>query len=549
MTREHNIADVQEAVARAAPDREAIVFRDRRISYARFAERWRRLANHLSGAGFGCVAPRAALAGWQSGQDLLALYLHNGNEYLEGMIGGFAARMAPFNVNYRYVEDELAYLLNDAGATAIIYHAAFRDRIAAVRRRTPSLSHLIQVDDGSGNPLLPGAIDYEAAIAGAADARPDVACSPDDLYVLYTGGTTGMPKGVLWRQADILINALGGDQMDSLEGFGDRATKLGGARVMAAAPFMHGAGHWAALASLNSGNTIVIQDEVTRLDPDDIWSCVARERVNLLQIVGDAFARPLIDQLSAKTYDLGSLRQLISGGAILNAEHKRALLRQLPQLAIADGVGSSEAGAQARSVTTRDNAEAPAHFALGPNAVVLSGDKREIVPPERHEIGWLAQRGRIPLGYLGDEAKSRATFFEVGGQRVSVPGDRARYLADGTIALLGRESMTINSGGEKIFAEEVEHAIKRHPEVYDAVVTASPSDRWGQAVAAVVSLRPGARIGAAEIIESCADHLARYKLPKIVVFRDVIARSPSGKADYRWAQQQVAARDPAEAGA
>ncbi|HEX7034642.1 MAG TPA: acyl-CoA synthetase [Pseudomonadales bacterium] len=545
MRPELSIAEVHEALAEALPEREALVFRDRRFTFAEWNDRTRRFGNYLRGLGLGCHTDRARLAGWESGQDHLALYLYNGNEYLEGMVGAYKARVAPFNVNYRYVDDELVYLLNDARARAIVYHAQFAPRVAEVRERVPTLEHLIQVDDASGNALLPGAVPYEAALAASPATRCDDV-SPDDLYILYTGGTTGMPKGVLWRQSDILFSALGGGAHPSLESLVD-AARAGGMRMLPAAPFMHGAGHWIALSALHGGHTCIVQDRVERLDPADIWRVCERERVDFLQIVGDAFGRPLLDELARGRYDLGALRILLSGGAPLNASLKAQFLERLPELSIIDGLGSSETGGQGAHVSNRETGAATGRFNPGPDNVIVDETLTRVLPPGHEGLGWWAKRGRVPLGYLGDREKTERTFVTIDGVRHAVPGDRARHLTDGTVELHGRDSVTINSGGEKIFAEEVEHALKQHAAVYDAVVTGRPSERWGSEVVAVVRLVDGARVGEAELIEACSAHLARYKLPKAIVFRDEIVRSPSGKADYRWAAAQVRTESPATA--
>jgi 3-oxocholest-4-en-26-oate---CoA ligase len=538
-----NIATVNEAIAAAFPDKEAIVFRDRRITFRQLDERTRRLANYLISRGLHVQRPRAQLKPWESGQDHLALYLFNGNEYLEGMLGGYKARVAPFNVNYRYVEEELEYLLNNARARAIIYHASFAPRVAAVRGKVPSLAVFIQVADGSGEPLLPGAVDYETALAQSSAERPPLEWSPDDLYILYTGGTTGMPKGVLWRQADILVAALGGRGADgrileTLDAYVERA-KTVSMKTFPAAPYMHGAGHWIALSALHQGNTVFIQSDVEKLDPADILSLIEREKINFLQIVGDAFARPIVDAIRHGHYDLSSLGIILSGGAPLNASIKGEILDLLPNIMIVDGLGSSEAGGQGSQISNKQTGASTGKFVPGPDNVVVDEAMTKVLPPGHDGMGWWAKRGFVPLGYLDDAAKTERTFVMIGAERFAVPGDRARHLADGSIELHGRDSVTINSGGEKIFAEEVEHALKHHPAVYDAVVAGRPSERWGQEVVAVIQLRDGARVTDAELSAECAKHIARYKLPKAYVYRDVIVRSPSGKADYRWAKAQA----------
>ncbi len=541
-----NLADIHEAIAAAIPERECIVHGDRRLTWAEVNERSRRLANLLVAHGLGATRERATLAPWESGQDHLALYLYNGCEYLEGMLGAFKARIAPFNVNYRYVAEELVYLLRDARPRAIVYHARFAPLLDRVRREVDGLDLLLQVADGSNEPLLDGALDYEAALAAASADPPPVTRSPDDLYVIYTGGTTGMPKGVLWRQADIFVTALGGQRADgsefeSLDAIVEHARR-GRSRSLPAPPFMHGAASWNAFTTFHAGGTVVIQRETRHLDPRDVWRTIERERVTSMLIVGDAFARPLVDELQTGAYDASSLKLLVSGGAPLNPTLKRALHELLPGLTLLDAVGSSETGRQGQSFSAAASEVTSGRFQPVRDNCVLSDDRTRVLEVGSVETGWLAKRGRVPLGYLGDEEKTRRTFPEVGGVRYALPGDRARVGADGAIELLGRDSVTINSGGEKIFAEEVEHALKHHPAVYDAVVVGRPSERWGQEVVALVRLRDGAAVGVQELLDECARHVARYKLPKAVFFLDEIVRSPSGKADYRWAQAEALAR-------
>ncbi|MEZ5142060.1 MAG: acyl-CoA synthetase [Acidimicrobiales bacterium] len=541
---EFNLAAVNEAVAAAVPDREAIVHGDRRISYAKLTERTRRLANYLLGRGLTVERERSDLRGWESGQPHLGLYLHNCPEYLEGMIGAYKARVAPFNVNYRYVEEELRYLFADSGARALVYHSAFAPLLEAVRADLPQLQVLLQVPDQSGNDLLPDAVWYEDALASVHADRPDVEWSPDDLYILYTGGTTGMPKGVLWRQADIFPAALGGRDLGTGQEWPDLDTivetaRSGGVKFLPAPPFMHGAAHWMAFNGLTGGHTIVLPSETRHLDPADVWTTVEREGANIVLIVGDAFARPLLDELDRRTYDLSSMMMLVSGGAALSAPVKAAFLERNPAMAIMDGLGSSETGQQASQVLASGTEASTGTFNPGPGMCIVSEDLTRVLPPGSTELGWLAQEGRVPLGYLGDEAKTAKTFPVIDGVRYSVPGDRATYTADGLLDLRGRDSVTINSGGEKIFAEEVEQALAHHPAVYDVVVAGRPSERWGNEVVAVVQLRDDMRASAEELIAECEKHIARYKLPKDVVFVDKVQRSPSGKADYRWARTQV----------
>ena len=537
-----NLATVSEAVSEVDPDREAIIFRNRRITYGVLRDRSRRLANLLLDRGFGIRTRRDQLQDWESGQDHLGIYLYNGNEYLEGMLGAFKARLAPFNINYRYVDEELVYLLNNAQTRVLLFHSSLADRVRAVRDRVPSLELLVQVADDQSD-LLPDALDYETALADSDAHRPDVEWNPDDLYILYTGGTTGMPKGVLWRHRDILIATLGGRRasghiLGSLDEYVDRARGMG-RKSLPAPPFMHGAGHWNALQMLNAGGTVVVQDDVLRFDPKNVLEIIAREAVTTLLIVGDAFGRPLADELTNNTHDVSSLRNIITGGAIMTANVKRELIELIPHVNIIDSAGSSETGGQASHVSNAKSGAATGRFSLTPNNAVLAEDLSQVLAPGHDGLGWWARSGNIPLGYLDDEAKTRETFPTVDGIKYSVPGDKVRLLSDGTLELRGRESVTINSGGEKIFAEEVEQAVKHHPAVFDAVVTGRGAERWGNEVVAIVQLKEGVATSEESLLGECERHIARYKLPKAFIFLEAIVRSPSGKADYRWAKEIV----------
>jgi acyl-CoA synthetase (AMP-forming)/AMP-acid ligase II len=529
---DHNAAALHEAVAAAVPDRPCLVAGGVTRTWAGVTDRTRRLAAILSGAGLGLRRDPEAVAPWESPHDHVALYLHNGHEYLEGMIGAWKARAASVNVNYRYVAAELRYVLADSGARAVIYHGAFAPTLASVLDGLPEVALLLQVDDGSGAALLPGAVRYEDALA-AADPVPPVGLSPDDRYVLYTGGTTGMPKGTLWRQGDFLATALGvsGPASSIVAAARDRA----GLRVLPSAPLMHGAAHWNALSAWTSGGTVVVQDDPTRFDAADVLAVCARQRVSSLQIVGDPFARPLLDALDARpgAYDLSSLRFLLSGGAILSPPVKQRLREALPGIRIVDVLGSSEAGRQA--VAGGDGSFRPER-----TTVVLSDDRGRVLTPGEPEVGWLAQAGRVPLGYLGDQAKTAATFPVIDGVRHSVAGDRVRLRDDGTLDLLGRDAATINTGGEKVYAEEVEQALTSHPAVADAVVVGRPSDRWGNEVVAVLSAREGApRPTDDDVRTHCRQVLASYKVPKSFLWVPEVARSPAGKPDYAWARSIV----------
>jgi len=536
-----NLALIHEALATAFPERECIITPVRRLTYGQVCDRMRRLANVLHQTGFGARRERAELASHESGQDHLGIYMLNCPEYIETMLGAYRARVAPFNVNYRYVDDELLYLLEDSDCTALVYQGRYAPTLARLRDRLPKLRLLLQVADGSGEPLLPGALDYEAALASASAAPPPVMPSPDDLYILYTGGTTGAPKGVLWRQEDIYHAAMTGgapglEGVATYDGIVEQARTNGGfMRIMATPPLMHGAAQWVSFGALHQGGSVVLQGKPEKLDPDDVLGSVERERCNMLTLVGDAFARPILDHLQQRSYDLSSLFIIGSGGAILSPHFKQALLEHVPHAMVVDGFGASETGAQGSHATKAGDTAETGKFAMT-TTVVLKADLSGRIEPGTDETGWLAKPGRVPLGYYKDAAKTAKTFPVIDGTRYAVPGDHAQIRADGTLVVLGRGSVCINSGGEKIYPEEVEQVLRRHPAVADAVVVGTPDERFGEQVTAVVQPRAGQSIDQAALASFAAQHLARYKLPRTIVFVDEMVRSPSGKPDYRWAK-------------
>src|SRR3954451_6140421 len=537
MSEQFNLALVNEVITAAMPDREVLVWRDRRLTYGQLGERSRRLASYLHGRGLGVRRDRSLLAGHESGQDHVALYMFNGNEYLESMLGAFKSRTVPVNVNYRYVDDELVYLFTNSQSRAVIYHGCFAERVDKLRSQ---LDVLIQVDDGSGAELLPGAVDYEQALAASSPELPDIGHSPDDLYVLYTGGTTGMPKGVLWRQHDVFMNTMGGrvpgvwDAVTSYDEVRERAVTGGDLSMLLIPPFMHGAAQWGTFVMMGNGAKVVLPDGNTHVDPADVLRTVERERCTTITVVGDAVARPLLAEIETGRYDLSCLAVISNGSAPLTPAIKERLLEQLPNIFINDAVGSSETGAQGSHLSAK-GAVQTGTFNPGPGSTVVSEDLTQVLSPGHEGLGWFAQEGWVPLGYLGDPEKTARTFPVIEGTRYAVPGDRARLLADSAIEVLGRDSVTINTGGEKVFAEEVESAIASHPAVQDVTVCGRPSERWGSEVVAVVQLASEAT---PEQLEThAAQAIARYKLPKAWVFVDRVQRSPSGKADYRWARE------------
>ncbi|MGH3957469.1 acyl-CoA synthetase, partial [Mycobacterium sp.] len=518
---------VAAAIGAVIGDRELVIQGDRRYTYAQIIERSNRLAAYLHSRGLGCHTERSALAGHEVGQDLVGLYAYNGNEFVEALLGAFGARVAPFNVNFRYVKSELQYLLADSGASALIYHAAFAPRVAEVLPDLPKLRVLIQIADDTGNDLLYGAVNYETIVRSSAPAPLTVQHSPDDLYVLYTGGTTGMPKGVLWRQHDIFMTSFGGRNLVTGETVGSidelvaGVTAGPGTKLLILPPLIHGAAQWSVMTAITTGQTLVFPAVVGHLDADDVVRTIEREKVAAVTVVGDAMARPLLAAIEKGSADVSSLAVVANGGALLTPYVKQRLIDVLPNAVVVDGVGSSETGSQ-MSHLSATGAVSTGTFNAGPDTFVAAEDLGSILQPGHDGMGWLAQRGYVPLGYKGDAAKTARTFPVIDGVRYAVPGDRARHRADGSIELLGRDSVCINSGGEKIFVEEVETALASHPAVADVVVAGRPSERWGEEVVAIVTLADGAAADAEELIAHAAKSLARYKLPKAIVFRPVI---------------------------
>jgi len=536
-----NLGLAQQAIAARTPDRECIVTPTRRLTYARVAERARRLGNVLAAHGLGCHRERRELQNHESGQDHVGIYMLNCPEYIEGMLGAYLARVAPFNVNYRYVDDELLYLLADSDAAGVIYQARYAPTLARIRDRLPKLRVLIQLADESGNALLPGAVDYEAALAAAPDTMPAGAPSSDDLYILYTGGTTGAPKGVLWRQEDIFHGAMTGGAPglpgpETVEQLAENAAGNGGfMRVMTTPPLMHGAAQWLGFGAIHQGGTLVLQGKPERFDPAEVLDLVVREGCNTLTMVGDAFARPLVEELRRREYDLSKLYIIGSGGAILSPHMKEALLEFAPHAMVVDGFGASETGAHGSHATRKGDTAQTGKFAMM-NTLILKQDLTGSLPPESEDTGWVARSGHVPLGYYKDAAKTAKTFPTIEGVRYAVPGDHAHFNPDGSINVLGRGSVCINSGGEKIYPEEVEQVLRKHPAVYDAVVVGTPDERFGEQVTAVIQPRQGETLDQADLADFASRHLARYKLPRTIVLVDEMVRSPSGKPDYRWAK-------------
>ena len=531
-----NWATLWEALAAAQPDHVAVVVGDRQLRWRDLEQRAARLAGAFGAHGVGADSKVAQL-------------LYNCPEYIESVFAAFKVRATPVNVNYRYLADEVAYILANSDAEVLVFHGSLADRLADVSDRAPHLRLLLQVDDGA--PLLDGALWYHEVLESA-DAAAPIERSGDDLLFLYTGGTTGLPKGVMWRHVD-LFGALaftgyvsaGLEVPTTSEQVGAVAAALnaeGRSPVnLCAPPLMHGTALFLAISAFVMGGTVVLLGG-RRFDADELWRLVEQHRVTQLSIVGDAFARPMVAALEAAAtagtpFRLESLQRIVSTGATLSAEHKRAFQHHAPQVVIIDMIGASEGGPFAISMTMPGQAPADtAVFTAPPNAVVI--DDSTGLPAERGSgvVGMLAVSGPMPTGYYGDEAKTASTFRTIDGVRYTVPGDYATIDADGTVHLLGRGSVCINTGGEKVYPEEVEVAARSHPAVLDCTVVGVADARFGEAVTLVASLHPGAAADDRDVIDHVRGRLAAYKAPKRVVWVDTIERSPSGKADYRWAR-------------
>jgi acyl-CoA synthetase (AMP-forming)/AMP-acid ligase II len=527
---EWSLSAVQDVVSGEVPDRDMLVWESVRKTHGDVVSRSRRLAAFLVEQGLGVHRERPELERWECGQSPVALILHNCPEYIEAMSGSFRARAVPFNVNHYYSSAEVSAVLNMVGAEAVIYHRSLAPMVADALGDTTRL--LIEIDDESGSVGIAGSIAYEQAIEAQRDdvRLPDP--SPDDLYLVCTGGTTGAPKAVVWRQADIFVSGMGGSEDTTPESLATLANR-GMGTWFAASPLMHAAAQWTAFACLHGGGTVVLHDDRHRFDADKIITTVSREHVNLMSIVGDAYARPMVEALERNPVDLSSLSVIGTGGATTSEENKQALLRLLPHVTIRDGYGASETGGMAFGSLSKGGATKG--FTPAPGAVVVSDDRTRILSPGDDELGWTARQGRVPLGYLNDPAKTTATFPIVSGVRLAVPGDRAMVESDGSIRMLGRDSMVVNTGGEKVFVEEVEEALRSHPEVDDALVVGRPSARFGQEVTAIVQLRSGGTVTPIELREFVATSIARFKAPRAVVFCQVIKRHANGKPDYQWA--------------
>ena len=524
-----NFADVYEAVAATAPNRLCQVQGDRTITWGQFDARANAFAADLLSAGL-------------THQSKVAAYLHNCPEYLETYVAAFKGGFAPVNTNYRYGHDEIVYLFDNADAEAVVFHAVFAPLLEGVRHELPKVRRWYCVADDQA-PTPEWAVDYENVVKAPVEGpvRGPWGRSGDDLLLLYTGGTTGMPKGVMWRQDD-LFNVLGtggnavlgiGPAADLAEIAGRVDPAAQGFVLLSACPLMHGTGQFSSLIAMNLGGCIVTLPS-HHFDVGELLGEIERNRVNSVVIVGQAFAGPILEHLDANPtgYDLSSVIMMSSSGVMWSQENKQGLLQHLPQAALFDSFGSSEAVGMGASVSTAGGATQTARFQLGPNCVVFTEDGRR-VEPGSGERGLVAVGGYIPVGYYKDEVKSAATFRMFEDRRWSVPGDWAEVAEDGTLILLGRGSVCINTGGEKVFPEEVEEALKQHASVRDCVAVGIPDNRFGETICAVVEAAPGATPVLHELSEHVKSHLAHYKAPRHLVLVDTIGRAPNGKVDYK----------------
>ncbi|WP_129311227.1 acyl-CoA synthetase [Streptomyces sp. L2] len=538
---EYNLADLFESVADVVPDREALVYLDhpgtgaeRRLTYAELDAAADRIAHHLIDSG---IRPG----------EHLGLHLYNGVEYLQTVLACLKARVVPVNVNYRYVEEELVYLYRDADLVALVFDAEFSDRVAAALPRAPKLRHLVRV--GAGRPVaghgaepveVPGAVAFTEAEASGSAGRGFAPRSGNDQFIIYTGGTTGMPKGVMWRQEDLFFAGLGGGAPtgEPVKTPGELAERVaaGGSGItfFPVPPLMHGTSTLTAFIGFNFGQRVVLHRKFV---PEEVLRTVERERVTSMSLVGDAMLRPLIDALAGplKGTDCSALFSVSSSGAIMSETVRRQFRELVPNAMLLNNFGSSESGFNG---TATDDSGPERGFRIRVNSRTQVVDPATHAPVAVGEIGRVAQCGHVPLGYYNDPRKTAETFFERGGQRWVLLGDMATVDEDGVVTVLGRGSQCINTGGEKVYPEEVEQALKAHPDVYDALVAGVPDTKWGNHVAAVVQLRTGAGLPSlTDIQDHCRTRLAGYKIPRQLVITDAIQRSPSGKADYRWARE------------
>ncbi|MQA07109.1 MAG: AMP-binding protein [Pseudonocardiaceae bacterium] len=533
-----NIADLVEHAVDLMPERVAVVCGDAHVTFAQLDERANRLAHYLEGQGV------------QPGEHI-GVYSRNCIEAIESMLAAYKLRAVAINVNYRYTRNELRYIFENADLAALVHERRCSDKVAAVLPDTPRVRTIVAVqDDSELDHTSHGAREYEAALAQGSPARDFPERSGDDPYILYTGGTTGYPKGVMWRQEDVWrvlgggIDFLTGERVADEWQQSQQGAQSPGLVRFPVPPLIHGAAQWAAWQSLFSGGTTVF---LPQFDAHHVWQTVQRHKVQVMLIVGDAMARPMIEALREGDYDASSVVAIASSAALFSPSVKEQYLAALENVVITDSIGSSETGFSGLGLVQRGAEQTGGpRVKIDANNIVIDEHNRP-VEPGSGVVGRLARGGHIPLGYYKDPEKTAALFTEVGGQRYAVPGDFARVESDGSVTMLGRGNTCVNTGGEKVFPEEVEGALKSHPDVFDALVIGVADERLGQRVAAVVQPWPGKTPGIAELDSHIRGEIAGYKVPRSFWFAEEIKRSPSGKPDYRWAQQYATEHDPVPA--
>jgi fatty-acyl-CoA synthase len=534
MSRPFHLGVINDALTDALGDRVAIVQGDRRVTYEQLGKRSRQLAHLLHAKGFGAHGDHAQMQPWEMCQDAMAICMMNRPEYPEAMLGAFKSRVVPFNVNYRYTPTEVNQLLTDSQAKIVVYEKRFASLIEEASKDVGSIELFLEVDG-----------DYEDAIAGRPTTPLDLDYSAEDIYIIYTGGTTGMPKGVMWPQEKLFLLTLcgklpGDARPSSVEQVVEEA-RNGGIVAMVCAPLMHGAGQWGTLISLHQGSKVLYSPNPETLDAHGILETCGREGAINLQITGDAFAIPIVNALKEKAYDLSSLFVISSTAVALTDKVRNELHSLLPNVMIIESYGSTEGALQAmRSGGATDDTAEGSTFQSANAGVIVDEDKARVLDPsEVGVVGWLSRSGPQPRGYLNAKEKTLETFIEIGSERYVVTGDRGQYLPDGSIKFLGRDAVCINTGGEKVFAEEVEAALKSHPAVVDALVLGMPDERFGERVTAVISL--GGDASDEELDAHARKTIAGYKVPRSVVRVDQVPRMDNGKPDYTSARELVGA--------